>query len=178
MSGPYVTSPDEIVACVGSDAISGATFAHWAAVAQRAAGSGHEKRSNRLTRAEAIEAMSFLISSDWVLGEAADLHIVVSGTEVRHRLDHLRRKQFHRRSAFRAFLRSTGETADDLLLRVRLSMLSVAIQRRIVGHEHRPRVQQRRLSHFVRRFRRKWRAQTYCESRFAVPDCGHTASTL
>lgn len=177
-SGPYGTSPEEIVACVGSDAISGTTFAHWAAVAQRAAGSGHHQHSTGLTRAVVMETMGFLISTDWVLGEAADLHVVVSDAEVRHRFDRLRREQFHRRSAFRAFLRSTGETVDDLLLRVRLSVLSTRIQQRIVGHGHHPRLQQRRLSRFVRRFQRKWRAQTYCESRFAVSDCGHAVSTL
>ncbi len=166
------------MACVGSNAISGATFAHWAVVAERASGNGHHKRGTRPTRAAVTQALAFLISSDWVLGEAADLHIALAEATVRHRFDRLRREQFHKRGAFRAFLGSTGETLDDLLLRVRLSMLSTLIQQRIVGRAHDPHLQRRRLTRFVRNFRLKWRAQTYCESRFAIADCGHTASTL
>jgi hypothetical protein len=163
---------------VGSQEISGATFAHWATVAENEGSSSHRKPSTEPNRSQMLQVMGFLVSTDWVLGEAADLHIVVSDAEVRHHFDHLRRLQFPKRKEFRAFLRNTGQTTADLLLRVRLSMVSTRIQQRVVGHSHGARRAQRALSRFVHRFQKQWRAQTYCESRYAMLDCGHTASTL
>lgn len=169
--------PEEIVACVGTSTISGATFSHWAAVAQRA-GSPHRKPSAVLPHAVMVEVMSFLISSDWVMGEAAELGVTISAAAVRRHFDHLRNEQFPRRGAYRAFLRSTGQTTPDLLLRVRLSMLSTRIQQRVVGHGRNTKRKQRRLSRFVANFERRWKARTSCEARYRIEDCGHVAPTL
>jgi hypothetical protein len=108
------------------------------------------------------EVMGFLISSDWVLGEAQDLNIYVSAAEVRRRFDHSRREQFPKRGEFKAFLRSSGQTVADLLFRVRLSILSTRIQRQVIASE----------------FANKWRAQTYCSPPYAVRDCGHVQTVL
>jgi hypothetical protein len=166
------------VACVGAQEISGAIFSHWAMVAEDGEGRSHRRPGAEPNRSQMLQVMGFLLSSDWVLGEAADLHVVVTAAEVRHRFDHIRHEQFSRRRDFKAFLRQTGQTTADLLLRVRLSMVSARIQRRIVGRSGSPRHLQRALTRFVRHFQRKWRVQTYCESRYAVSNCGHTASTL
>jgi len=122
--------------------------------------------------------MGFLISSDWVLGEATDLNIQVSEGEVRHTFDHIRTQQFPKKKEFKAFLRQSGETVDDLLLRVRLNLTSTKIQRHVVEGHHGARNQQRALSRFLYAFKLKWEAQTYCDPAYAVTDCGHVQASL
>jgi hypothetical protein len=175
-TGPYRPAAEEIVVCVGTQGITGATFAHWAVVAER---SEPAPRHPALEpdRAEMEQVLGFLISSQWVFGEAEDLGVKVTDGEVARHFDRLRRQQFPKHAEFRRFLARSGQTVADLLLRVKLSILTERIQRRVTGHGG-ARSQQRTLSHFVTRFRRKWKAQTYCEPQYAVIDCGHTASPL
>lgn len=106
--------------------------------------------------------MGFLISSDWLIGEAQNLNIHVSDVEVRRRFDHIRREQFPKRGEFKAFLRSSGQTVPDLLFRVRVDLLSARLQQRVVAGE----------------FASKWRAQTYCSPAYTVSDCGHVEAEL
>jgi foldase protein PrsA len=123
------------------------------------------------------QVMGFLISSYWLLGEAQHLNMHLSSIAVRKRFDRLRHAQFRRQAAFKNFLQRSGQTTAELLFRVRINMIEGKIQRRIVGHGD-TRSRQRALQRFVAKFQRKWRAQTYCESPYATPDCGHTASSL
>lgn len=124
-----------------------------------------------------VTTMGFLISTDWVIGEAAKLHIEASAIEVRRQFDHLRRLQFPKPAQFKKFLKQTGETVSDLLLRVRLSMLTTRIQQLVEGGGSK-RSRQRALTRFVKRFQRTWKAQTYCETVYKVSACGHTANSL
>lgn len=121
--------------------------------------------------------MGFLISADWVIGEAANLHVEASAVEVRRKFDQLRRQQFGKPGEFRTFLRTTGQTVADLMLRVRLSLLTTRMQRRAEGRGS-AHARQRALKRFVKSFERKWTAQTYCEPLYKMSRCGHTASSL
>jgi hypothetical protein len=141
--------------------ISGWLFRHWAGVAKRA----EAKRTK--ARAVIEQVMSFLISSDWVIGEAQALKVQVSDVEVRRSFNLIRREQFPKEAEFTAFLRSTGQTIADLLFRVRVDLDSVRIQRQIIAG-----------SHEGTDFGAKWRAQTYCSRAYAVPDCGHVQTPL
>ena len=165
------------MACVGSQEISGATFTHWAVVAERSQPHAHRRPVAEPTHEEMTLTLGFLISADWVTGEAADLGIELSAGEVRHEFDRLRRQQFPKLAEFKKFLRQTGQTTADLLLRVRLSMLTTRMQQRVEGHGS-ARARQNALMRFVKNYQRKWKAQTYCESLYRTPDCGHTASSL
>jgi hypothetical protein len=177
-------APEQIVACVGSQSITGATFSQWAAIARkseepapkavRTASSHHAPSAGEVAK----EVMGFLISSDWVLGEAADLHIHVSEGEVRHTFDHIRARQFPKLKGFKAFLRQSGETVADLLFRVRLNLTSTRIQRHVTAGHRGAHNQQAALERFVHAFRLKWEAQTYCDPGYAVQDCGHVQANL
>lgn len=177
-ASPYRPAPTEVLACVAGSEISGASFAHWATVAERDEPPRRRTPNAEPTRVQMLQVMGFLVSSDWVIGEAADLHIVVSPAAVRRRFDRLRREQFHGRWQYGAFLKQTGETTADVMLRVRLSMISTLIQQHAVGHHRGARGQQEALARFVHGFQEEWKAQTYCESLYATQDCGHTAGTL
>jgi len=164
--------------CVGSYAITGATYTHWLAVAKKAEGPPAKGRHAASVSALLNEVLGFLISSDWVKGEAAALNISVSAVEVRKTFDRIRSLQFPKRSEFEAFLRSSGQTVADILFRVELNLLSERIQKSVVRGHHSASSQQHALSQFVKAFKAKWEEQTYCAAQYAVPDCGHVQATV
>jgi len=174
-ASPLSPPPEQIVACVGSQSITGAAFSHWAVVAQKSEGSS----KHRLSASQVIkQAMSFLISSDWVLGEATDLNIHVTEGEVRHTFDDIRAQQFPKLKEFKVFLKQSGQTVADLLFRVRLNLTSTRMQKRVLAGHRGARGQQRALSRFVHDFTTKWMGQTYCDPTYAVTDCGHVQASL
>ncbi|HME02345.1 MAG TPA: peptidyl-prolyl cis-trans isomerase [Solirubrobacteraceae bacterium] len=78
------------------------------------------------------EVLGFLISSEWVLGEAESLGVKVSDAEVKKQFEKIKDAQFPKAAEFEKFLSSSGQTVSDLLLRVKLNMLSQKIQAKIV----------------------------------------------
>lgn len=116
----YHPAPEALLACVGGTSITGALFSHWFTVAEHGSSPSERAHPAGLLR----EAMGFLISSDWTIGEARELHIVVTNAKVRRTFDHLRHEQFPQRREFTKFLESSGETEEDLMLRVRLNLLT------------------------------------------------------
>jgi hypothetical protein len=170
-------APELTVACVGSVAITGGTYSHWLAIARKA-GSSAKGQHAPSTKELLDEVMPFLISSDWVQGEAADMGISVTPAEVKKNFDRIRAAQFHKRREFRAFLRKSGQTIADLLYRVELNMLSERIQKRVVAGHHGPASQEHALSQFVKAFKAKWEPQTYCASEYDVKDCGHVEGSV
>ncbi len=78
------------------------------------------------------EVLGFLISSEWVLGEANALGVSVKDKEVKKRFEQIRNQQFPKAAEFERFLKNSGQTVSDLLLRVKLNLLSSKIQQKIV----------------------------------------------
>ncbi len=122
--------------------------------------------------------MSFLISADWTLNEAQRLKIHVSAHLVRRTFDRLRAQQFRTQGQFQRFLNETGQTVADLLFRVEQTLLAQQITKHVIEARHGARSRQQALTRFVKAFRRRWRAQTYCATSFAVADCGSVESVL
>jgi hypothetical protein len=184
LTNPLSPAPEQIVACVGSQSITGATFSHWAGVAGRSEEPSPKavqtaSKHHAPSAGEVInQVMGFLISSDWVLGEATDLNIHVSEGEVRHTFDHIRNQQFPKKREFKTFLKQSGQTVADLLFRVRLNITSMRIQKHVLAGHRGAHSQQRALSRFVHDFTVKWMAQTYCDPGYAVTDCGHVQASL
>lgn len=78
------------------------------------------------------EVLGFLISSSWVLGEAKALGVKVTDKEVTNQFLHIKHQQFPKPAEFEKFLSTSGQTVSDLLLRVKLNMLSQKIQQKII----------------------------------------------
>jgi foldase protein PrsA len=78
------------------------------------------------------EVLGFLISSQWVIGEGGALGVKVSDAEVKKRFEQIKAQQFPKPAEFEKFLASSGQTVSDLLLRVKLNLLSSKIQQKIV----------------------------------------------
>jgi hypothetical protein len=166
---PGEPAPGQVLACVADAAITGAPYAHWLAVADHV-----EAAKPRLTATERREeVMNFLISSGWVLGEAAALHVTPSTRAVKHQFDRIRAQQFPKRREFAAFLRDSGQSTADILYRVGLNLASQAIQRRVEGRAHGTAAGLRAFARFLPAFKSRWRGQTYCAAAFATMDCGH-----
>ncbi len=77
------------------------------------------------------EVLGFLISSSWVLGEGSSLGIKLTDAEVKKQFEKIKNQQFPKAAEFEKFLASSGQTPSDLLLRVKLNMLSQKIQQHI-----------------------------------------------
>lgn len=81
------------------------------------------------------EVLGFLISSQWVLSEAESLGVKVSDAEVHKEFAKIKSTQFPKASEFEKFMQTSGQTVSDLLLRVKLNMLSSKIQKQVIKKE-------------------------------------------
>jgi hypothetical protein len=171
-------TPEQVLVCVGAEAITGATYSHWLTVAKAEAGPSVKRHHTASAKALQSEVLGFLISSEWVIGEAKDRGVSVSAAKIKGEFDHIRHAQFPKRREFQAFLRGSGETVADLLFRVELNLLSAGIQKQVEAGHHGAASKRRALSRFVNGFKVKWQAQTYCAAQYAVADCGHVQSSV
>src|SRR3984893_2172720 len=80
--------------------------------------------------------LGFLISSDWVVGEAGHLGVKMTDTEVHKQFVKIKDQQFPRPTEYEKFLKTTGQTTSDLLLRVRLNLLSSKVQEKVAKQKH------------------------------------------
>lgn len=77
------------------------------------------------------EVLGFLISSAWVLGEAESQGVKASDKEVKKQFEQIKNQQFPKAGEFQKFLATSGQTVSDLLLRVKLNLLSSKIQQKV-----------------------------------------------
>jgi foldase protein PrsA len=77
------------------------------------------------------QVLGFLISSAWVLGEAESQGVHVSDAEVKKQFEQIKNQQFPKAEEFKKFLASSGQSVSDLLLRVKLNLLSSKIQQKV-----------------------------------------------
>ncbi|MCW3069192.1 MAG: peptidylprolyl isomerase [Solirubrobacterales bacterium] len=78
------------------------------------------------------QVLGFLISSQWVIGEANSLGVKVSDKEVKKQFETIKAQQFPKAAEFEKFLTTSGQSVSDLLLRVKLNLLSTKIQQKIL----------------------------------------------
>jgi foldase protein PrsA len=77
------------------------------------------------------EVMAFLLSSQWVIGEAQSLGVKLTDEEVKKQFLKIKSQQFPKAAEFEKFIANSGQTVSDLLFRVKLNMLSSKIQSKI-----------------------------------------------
>jgi foldase protein PrsA len=114
--------------------------------------------------------LGFLISSAWIVGEAENLGVRVTGNEVQKELEATKRQQFPKAQEFQRYLATSGQTMSDLLLRAKLSLLSPEIQQHVIDSAG-AKGEQAALSRFVREYKKKWTARTDCRAGYVVQDC-------
>jgi foldase protein PrsA len=84
------------------------------------------------------EALGFLISSEWVIGEANSLGVEATDAEVEKEFAKIKDQEFPKEAEFKKFLATSGQTVSDLLLRVKLDTLSSKIQKKISAEKAKP----------------------------------------
>jgi hypothetical protein len=150
----------DAIAYVSSTPISKASYKHWLAVetALGAAGS------------PAHQALGFLITSEWVLGEATARHISVSEAEVKQRFAQLVHESFPKAGSLKKYLAKSGETEADLLARIKVELLASRIAAKVTAGKS---ASQRSalLAAFESGFHTHWKNYTSCDPGYVMEDC-------
>ncbi|HYM45583.1 MAG TPA: peptidyl-prolyl cis-trans isomerase [Solirubrobacteraceae bacterium] len=140
---PVVPDPPKYTACV----------AHLEATAPKPAkGQSKPSAAQLKTQCEQQykslqqEVLGFLISSSWVLGEAESMGVKASDKEVKKQFEKIKNQQFPKAEEFKKFLASSGQTVSDLLLRVKLNLLSTKIQQKVA--KQKPKVTQAQIEKY------------------------------
>ncbi|MDX6699379.1 MAG: foldase protein PrsA [Solirubrobacteraceae bacterium] len=77
------------------------------------------------------QVLQFLIQSKWIQGEASDQNVKVTDKEVAKSFAQQKKQSFPTEKEYRAFLKTSGMTQDDINLRVRLDLLSNKIRTKV-----------------------------------------------
>jgi foldase protein PrsA len=78
------------------------------------------------------QVMQFLISSAWIEGESADRGVKLSDAQVKKDFDKQRLQSFPKDKDYAAFLKSSGNTQEDLLYRVKVQSLSDKLRTKVL----------------------------------------------
>jgi SurA N-terminal domain len=160
----------DTVATVEGTPITKAAFEHWLAVTAALSGKGgHGAGSSG--QAVKNQALGFLISAQWLFGEAAARGVHVSEAEIHKRLAEVQGKQFKHPAELQKYLANAHETQADLLLRIKLELLEQAISKQATAAKRTAAEKRAALSSLQAEFQKKWKAKTSCASGYVVEDC-------
>src|SRR4051794_3294889 len=77
------------------------------------------------------QVLQFLISAQWIVGEAKDQGIKVTDAEVNKQFETTKKQSFPKEADFQKFLKSSGMGLDDLKFRVRVQALSDKLRTKV-----------------------------------------------
>jgi hypothetical protein len=117
-------------------------------------------------------AISFLISTRWVMGEAKELGLSATDAEARARLHRVERTEFPKEAEFKRHLQLTGEDVSDQILRAKVKVLTEKFEQRFTRRNGAtPQQQLEASARFAKELPRKWVTRTSCRGGYVVPDC-------
>jgi phosphatidylethanolamine-binding protein (PEBP) family uncharacterized protein len=150
----------DAVAFVSGTPIPKASYQHWVSVEGALGGSGSPSH----------QALGFLITSEWVLGEAAARHITVSDAEVKQRFAQVVHQSFPKAGSLKKYLAKSGETEADLLARIKVELLAQRIAAKVTAGKS---AAQRTalLTAFENNFHAHWKRLTSCQAHYVMEDC-------
>jgi phosphatidylethanolamine-binding protein (PEBP) family uncharacterized protein len=163
-SAPAARASSAAVAYVAGTPIPKSSYAHWRSVEARLGAAG----------AAGHEALGFLLTSQWVLDEAAGRGLSTSEADVKRYLARLERRQFPQAGMLRKYLTRSGETEADLLARARVELLRGRIAAAVGSGDSRSKAV---LASFERAFRTHWRQHTTCRPAYVMEDCSEYRGT-
>src|SRR4051812_39802281 len=77
------------------------------------------------------QVLQLLISFQWIQGEAKDLGVKVTDAEVKKQFDKQKKASFPKAADYDKFLKDSGQSQKDILLRVKLDVLSNKIREKV-----------------------------------------------
>lgn len=110
------------------------TFNHWYVVVASQPQPGQKKPAappplnSKQGQALKQQVMQFLVSADWIDGEAKARGLTAAPAEVQKQFLQTKKQSFPNEKAYQKFLATSGQTVQDLLYRVRLDVLSNKIR--------------------------------------------------
>jgi phosphatidylethanolamine-binding protein (PEBP) family uncharacterized protein len=150
----------EAVATVSGTPIPKASYAHWVSVEKALGASGSPSH----------QALGFLITSEWVLGEAAARHITISEAEVKQHYAQLVHQSFPKAGELKKYLAKSGETEADLLARIKVELLASRIAAKVTAGKSK-KERAALLSGFESNFHDHWKRLTVCHAGYVMEDC-------
>ncbi len=84
------------------------------------------------------QVLQLLISFQWLEGEAEEQGLEVTDAEVKKSFEQQKKQSFPKEKDYQQFLETSGQTEEDLLYRVRLSVLTNKLQQSIIKDEGKP----------------------------------------
>jgi len=160
VASSHSTASSATVASVAGKPITKSSYAHWLLV-ERALGAD-ANASHR--------ALGFLVTSRWLLNEAAARGVSVSAAEVKQRLAQLKQQSFPKAGALQKFLGHSHETESDLLARVKVELLESRIAAQVTAGQSGAQ-RKATLASFQRAFQARWKARTTCADGYVMEDC-------
>lgn len=148
------------VAYVSQTPITKASYEHWLTV----------EKADGATGKAGHRALSFLITSEWVLGEAAAKGVSASEAEAQRQLSKIEKQSFPKPSALKKFLAQSHETKSDLLMRERIEMLESRIVAKVTSG-HSGSQSKAALASFQKSFAERWKHYTTCKPEYVMEDC-------
>ena len=77
------------------------------------------------------QVLQFLISAQWIQGEASDQGVKVSDAEVNKQFQQTKKQSFPKEKDYQKFLKDSGMSQSDILFRVRLDTLSNKLREKV-----------------------------------------------
>src|SRR3954454_4152554 len=77
------------------------------------------------------QVLQFLISAQWIQGEASDQDVKVSDSEVNKQFQQTKKQSFPKEKDYAKFLKDSGMSQEDILFRVKLDTLSNKLRTKI-----------------------------------------------
>jgi phosphatidylethanolamine-binding protein (PEBP) family uncharacterized protein len=155
-----VVSSVDAVALVAGTPISKASYQHWLSVEQALGAAGSPSHL----------ALGFLITSEWMLGEAVARKLTVSEAEVKQRFAELEHKSFPNAGSLQKFLAKAHESEADLLARIKVELLASRIAAKISAGKSSAQ-RSALLAAFQKNFQTHWKGLTSCNKGYVMEDC-------
>jgi foldase protein PrsA len=128
---------DEVADISDAGAISKADFNHWLQVVAAQPQPGQKEKpkppkpGSRQYDAVKQQVMQFLVSAKWIEGEAKERGVSATPAEVDRQFEETKDQSFPNEKAYQRFLKTSGQTEEDLKFRVRLDVLSNKIRQQV-----------------------------------------------
>jgi foldase protein PrsA len=78
------------------------------------------------------QVLQLLISFKWIQGEADSMDIKVSDADVKKSFDEQKKQSFPKDADYQKFLKTSGQSQDDIMQRVKLDLLSNKIRDKVI----------------------------------------------
>jgi hypothetical protein len=159
-----------VVATVQGRTITEGALSHWTGI-KHSELQGSSKPSSLDLAQVKQKALAFLITADWLEGEAAAQGVSVSASEVEASYRELLNGPTGQ--ALAASLNRRGISSTDELLLLRLGALAQKLRAKIgaSGQSPSPAAGQQRINAFLVAYRQRWKQRTSCRPGYVIAEC-------